>query len=271
MSLDSDLLASLANSGYMVHEGAIMWFEAEPGVTSKGVLKRPFVFRCGPIETFRTGRTYEHNEFMTLNAGQHSRPTGEMLKTWTINTVLEDMNMPYSTFDDISPNMLSDLAWLSQTLRGGSPFRFKFGHEWIGGWEVDEVVTMRGLDSEERAGELHSRYIELTLTEYEGADLVGRLKGRHKYNLPLTVTLTERGGKVIVSGTGAWKPGDISLAGLSKHFYGSVSHWAFIAKANPTIRGFSANRSITMGLKASSRKSLKITIPAFTGKRPGPG
>lgn len=179
------------------------------GLTSKKIMlsgsgqQRSFRFQMPPTESFARGMSYSHTDYDTLRLGTHSQPGGPGLQSVSFSTLFVDHDPSYAVWPNTQKfaetdsssgfNTLRDEYWnvlnmteqLEEIMNSGTPVRLYAGQPtlWQGGggesgWDVNMPVTLRGLNVEERAGELDARYVDVEFVEYRELRLQRRRMGK---------------------------------------------------------------------------------------------
>jgi hypothetical protein len=219
--------------------------------TLAGVLAVPFYFQAGPIETFAFETAMEFSDYATISGHRFSRPVGEQLTTYTLDTMFTDYLMddvPHAlqgyvdklTRLGLNPQKLDAISThpffappedrlnqlrhiqaaktpLVLTMADSSIIRAPGGGQLAAGSTgaaLSVEVTLRSVRQEERAGEVDAIYVQCTFVGYH----VVQLK------------TAKRGGTKGSTATGDTKLTILRLdsprctvARLAKHYYGDAS------------------------------------------------
>lgn len=244
------------------------------GLTKKGLLDRRFMFQVPPLDQIEEGYGFNHQEFGTVGSGTFSRPTGRQLRTVSFNTMVVDFKPVWSLLDandetDWVPDPLKMKSDLVDICESGTPFQLAI-HQvaYDGQYDVRWPAKLTTLQVDQRAGELGTRYLNVTFSEFRDPTVQRKLKGAPRkgppkgtsagHKLPATVDL-------VGNGTGRWKGHifhDVTLASLARYFYGSPSRWRAIATRNGI--DISPNRPIWNGsnaLPSQLKNSRKLIVP----------
>src|SRR5205085_10994887 len=120
---------------------------------------------------------------------------------------------------------------LRQIMWSGTPFWLYVGMPKVrGDWDVKMLATLRGVSTEERAGEPDALYTEVQFTEYRQAKLTRKARGKGPREKKRTVVITHKGGDTRVRGLALKRAP--TLANIARVAYGSPSEWKSIASAN---------------------------------------
>lgn len=231
-----------------VGEGMRVLMRRIEGLTAKGLLRKPFLFQCPPTESIRIGYAYNHEEYQTVGSGTFSRPAGRQLYQVAFGTLLVDYKPRWSLLDPFDererfvPNPLLMRDELVEILESGTPFRLACHQAvyWHGKYDVNWPATLRSLNVDERAGEIGTRYLDVSFTEFRDPTVQRRAKGHARkgppkgggaagHRLPATVELRADGSG---RGGGHAFAGPVTMYSLARYFYGSPSRWRSIAQRN---------------------------------------
>ena len=257
------------NLGRILYQGGyIVRFSKQPGITRKGFLKQPFYFQLPPLEEVRYAAAAEHSDNNVLAGYQLSRPVARQLMQITFRCVFLDYIPTFAAFDHAGdpgkapkfPNN-GPADWVTQLRRlqrSLTPFHVSMGQpRLVGRWEIDGAYTLRQVDVVENAGEPDARYLDISLTEFDPAELDVRQKG------DLVVTVF-KDGKVRPL-VGIQKPP--TLAKVSRRVYGTTKHWDAIARASG-IKNWTANRDLRDYIrKKRGRDRIKLKCPPKRSER----
>ena len=236
--------------------GYIIRFSREPGITKKGVLqKRNFYFQLPPLEEVRYATAAEHTDYNVLSGDQLSRPSARQLMQITFRCVFLDYTPSFATFDLSAADNDDPLEWirtLRRIQRSLTPFHVCMGNTRLTNrWEVDGPCTLRQFDVVENAGEPDARYCDISLTQFNPAELDVDEKGDK-------IVIVYKDGRVRPL-TGIQKPP--TLAKISRRVYGTTKHWDAIAKASGH-KGWTANRDLRQLVrKKRGRDKIKLKCP----------
>lgn len=246
--------------------------------TKKGVLADPLNFQMPPLEEFAYTQSATHQDFDTLSRGQFSRRGARSLLTFEIRTLAVDYQPHWAAYHRDRPDAPHPQK-IAQVLKGlvllGTPIMF---HARSGYWEGSDLrlpVTLRSVQVAERAGEVDSRYFDLSFVEWREQELDRKNKGkkRPRHSLPTTVEIKPNG-SVQEIGEGGGQPqkipsrgGETSLQDLAAFFYGDPTFWRAISRDNG-IDDFAPTRSLAE-LKKKGKTVRKLRIPDLADPKTG--
>lgn len=241
--------------------------------TKKGVLKTPLNFQVAPLESFGFTQAANFTDFDTLSRGQFSRRGARALISFDIRTFVIDYQPSWVSWERSRPNaphpqkVTQLLKHLTQL---GTPMMFVARS---GFWEGNDLripVTLRSMAVEERAGEVDSRYFDLSFVEWREQELDRRKLGgkRERHSLPTTVVIHEDGSVSEVGDSKEKIPqhdGDFAtLHDLAQHYYGDPTVWRVIVLENG-IDNFPPGRSLK-DLEKGGKRVRKLRIPRLVEK-----
>lgn len=171
-----------------------------PSGTMRSILNA-LRFQCGPLDDLSFDSSYDHSDFMTIKAGEFSRPYGRKLRTLSLETLVVDsypdgtypswVNFEQEILDGGISEALLDICENGNTfyLAAGeishmSPFVAAVSGlptELAGsglvapgrdGTRVFMPATLRSVKVTEKAGEPDTTYLTLTFAEYRDPDTV---------------------------------------------------------------------------------------------------
>lgn len=222
----------------------------------------PFVFQCPPLEEFLEQFAYNHADFMTAYAGERSRPQGRQLETIQFDTLwLDDGSRNHAPDWAIVKKAVDPIAAKSRLkalLYSGKPI-WMLAHQ-MPVWHKYDLrmkVTLRSVTSMEKSGELDARYFGIQVREWRDSELQEKkLDGSDaKGGKPHGADARERVlGRVLVATLPARED---SLYGLATEYYGSVTMWRSIAKANG-ITGVGPSESLKAHFANDRGKMIKL-------------
>lgn len=227
-------------------EGLVVQLEFIAGLTDAKLSSiLPFVFQVPPMNIFPINRSYPHNEYDTVAGEQRSRPGSIQLQTYQWDTLFTDQPYTWTLLhgDGFLPDPLSMLARLDEVGNAQTPVLLSARHHYLDAFEVYTAATLRSVNSEEHDGEPDARYVTVAFSEYKGTSINTNRLGGGSRNAHLPLTLVAKNIPV----------GRETLYALSTYYYGSVSLWRRIAKANGLTIAPSVNLH-TLG-------NRKLTIP----------
>lgn len=175
-------------------EGLRVELRAIPGVT-KHPNFFPFRFQCPPLETFRVDSAATANDYATVNHGIFTNMTGMELMTVSFDTLVTVAPAPWVVHPQYwNPNIAR--RRLRKIIQRQSPVRLV---AWKPGnrrkrhpkpiIELNMMVTMRSMGSEERSGEPLDKYFNVDFTQWR--DPVQRRRVQ-KRQWPIRHKLTKR-------------------------------------------------------------------------------
>lgn len=254
-------------------EGLRVAMRRIPGLTKKGLLRSAFLFQVPPLETISEQYAGTHQEFGTVGSGTFSRYQGKQLRQVGFSSMFVDYKPAWSLLDPgdekaWTPNPLLMRDQLINICEAGTPFMLLVH---LAGYnqkyDVVWPATLRSVKVDQRAGEIGTRYFDVSFSEYrdprvqrraKGAKRTGPPKGTSAHHLPATVTLTG-------DGRGHWNGHvfkAVTMSSLARHFYGSPSRWRAIAQRNNLdAAGTRPLWDSTHTLPPRLRHSKKIIVP----------
>lgn len=247
--------------------------------TKKGVLHKAFNFQCAPLEEFAWTQGGNHSEFETLARGQFSRRGGRALLTFDIRTLIVDYQPKWTSWHQArpnNPNPQEGAKLMRQLVNIGTPFYFYARSAYWGGADLRLPVTLRSVQSSERAGEPDARYLDLSFSEWREQELdrKGRGKKRHRHALPTTVEITDDGRAREVAhdddeqAKSVYQAGDkVTLQDLALNYYGDPTYWRAICRENG-ISDFPPTRGLQQ-LTKRGKRVRKLRIPDLADPKTG--
>lgn len=210
-------------------DGLRVAFHRIRGVTKEGVLgsdKRrtdiPFRFQCPPLDAFRNDSTVTGTDYTTIQNGVFTRMEDRELTTITFNTLFTIAPAPWI----VNPHMWDPkkaTKRLRKLLASKTAFRLVAWHPGPH-IELNMMVTLRSLGSEERAGEIDAKYTDLSLTQWR--DPIIRRRKRNVW--PIRHKLTKKD----------------TLSSLAKKYYRDASKANQIKVYTPDLRHWGNNTPI---------------------------
>lgn len=175
-------------------EGLRVELRAIPGVTTHPKFF-PFRFQCPPLETFRVDSAVSANDYSTIDRGIFTNMTGVELMTVSFDTLVTVAPAPWVVHPKYwNPNLAR--RRLRKIIQRRSPVRLV---AWKPGnkrkrhpkpiIELNMMVTMRSMGSEERSGEPLDKYFNVDFTQWR--DPVQRRRVQ-KRQWPIRHKLTKR-------------------------------------------------------------------------------
>ena len=249
--------------------------------TRKNVLNQPLNFQMPPLDEFAWNQAAEHQDFQTLANGQFSRSAGRSLLTFELRTLVVDYQPRWAAWHRARPNaphpqQVAQL--LKHIVQLGTPIMFTARS---GLWESPDLrlpVTLRSVQSSERAGEVDARYFDLSFVEWREQELDRKGKGkptkvRLRHSLPATVVIHDNG-TLSEAAESDGQPKKIptrakygTLSDLATFYYGDPSAWRSIVRENG-IEDFAPNRDLSE-LKKKGKKVRKLRIPDLADPKTG--
>jgi hypothetical protein len=200
-----------------------------PGLTARGILERPFLFQCPPLNEFPVQYGWDFIDFDTVGAGYRTRPGSSQLTSVSFDTLFVDEPV-YAHFainKSVPANPIELVAELRAIGDAKTPFQVVAGQPelWGVSYDVNMAATMRSLRSSEQAGERDARYVSVSFTEFPGvtpAAIAASVfqAGKQTDNSAVAVLDVNQLG----AGT--------TLRDLSQRYYGTTTLWTVIGKAS---------------------------------------
>ncbi len=226
------------------------------GLTAPGVLERPFLFQCTPINEFPVQSAWDYIDFDTVGDGYRSRPGSSQLVQVSFDTLfVDDPNMPFVVNKARPWNPLELVAELKAIGDARTPFQLIAGQPDLWGiyYDVNMVATLRSLRSSEQAGERDARYVTVSFYEFKGVTPAAISQAL------LSAGTNQNDSSAIAVLNVADLSSGTTLRDLSQRFYGTTTLWSVIAKAS----GISAPGSVDLvAWFASTPTPPKIVVPA---------
>lgn len=245
--------------------------------TQRGVLAKPFNFQVSPLEEFAWVQGANHGEFDTLSRGQFSRRGGRELLTLEMKTVAVDYQPRWASYVEKrpnAPNPQNAASLMRQLVNLGTPVMLVARSAYWDKADLRLPVTLRSVQSAERAGEPESRYLDLSFVEWreQQLDQKGRGKSRKRRALPTTVEIKSdgvawerpQGGQPQKIGSSTNKA---SFQDLAQFFYGDPAEWRTIERFNG-ISDFAPTRPLDE-LKKKGKTVRKLRIPDVADPKTG--
>jgi nucleoid-associated protein YgaU len=241
-----------ASQARMSGEGLVARFKPIKGVTPKGALDRS-IYLPAMLDTFTVDETAQHNEYDTLSGGHFSQPAmgnqnARQLRTTTPNAIIVDFDAPWLVATGQDPQEIR--RRLSEILRFKKavhmmvffhPSRHQISSE------LDMYCTFRDISTDVRNGELETRYLTITISEWRDPVVHRRSSStsrKHGISLPTTHKLTATD----------------TLSSLSFEYYGSYAFWREIRDANSISKRFGAHTKLVT-LPGRWKVGYKVKIP----------
>lgn len=232
------------------------------GLTPAGIFRKnkPFAFQCPPMNEFGESGAYDHQDYGTISAGEHTVSIGRQLRTVQFDTLFLDWepewSLTHSQVEDPdqtgrypAQKAIKDLCKIRDR---GKPFHL-LAHQsnWQTTLEVDYAATLRQVDWKVVAGETDAYYVTVSFKEFSTPDIQEFLVGRkHHPHLPASI---------VVAHIPASRK---TLAKLAKFYYGDPSKWSVIASRN-ALKHVGPN--VTLTVKNVHR--TRLTIPVLTKRK----
>ena len=132
-------------------------------MASGDTIPEDYTFQCAPLEEFAVETAFEHTDFMTVGAGEFSRPQGKKLRTVSFETLIVPDQPSWAAVDGDVPALSKALVTICQN---GLPFLLSVTES--GETLVEMYATMRTLRLTDKAGEPGTKYVSVAFTEYRG-------------------------------------------------------------------------------------------------------
>jgi hypothetical protein len=226
-----------------------------PGLTDQAVLQRPFIFQTSPLEELRRSDAFTYNDW-DGQSEQRDRPATRQLSSVSFRSLFIDTAERWTLFPDGGymdpPDAVSELRAIEDS---GTPFRLVIGQPalWRTPWLVF-AATLRSLDESELAGEVDSRYVDVTFVQHRQSVITTRkaTKGASGQSPHLPANLA-------ISDLPASRD---SLFELARFYYGEPSSGAaVIAASNPWLANWPRERSLKELSKTTLRSHPKVYLP----------
>lgn len=271
-----------------VGEGMLVTMYSLKGITAADVLKTPFYFQCPPIDDVTRSYAYDWQTYNTLRRGEMMQAAGRRLATISFGTLFVDQTYSwtfqrkYGSVPDPQnnlnyPNPQKMARELVQIMHSGTPFGLSVTHPKL--WKRADIhwatkhgnaAVLQSVDVSERAGELDTRYVNVSFQEYRDPKIrrraqegQGRDESRGR-DLPVTVVVHKDSTAGVRDGERDGDEGktfkDVTLRKLAKFYYGEQSLWRDLAKANG-IKNFSGDRPLGEYVKRRKEKQIKVKVP----------
>lgn len=232
------------------------------GLTPSGVFPKnhPFAFQCPPMNEFGESGAYNHADYETIAAGEHTTSLGRQLRTVSFETIFLDWEPEWSLVhtkvkDPDQTGRYPAQAAIKDLCRirdRGKPFHL-MAHQsnWQAKFEVDYAATLRQVDWKVVAGETDSYYVTVSFKEFSTPNIQEFLVGRNQHpRLPASLLVAKL------------PKNRNTLAKLAKFYYGDPSRWKVIAAKNGLAK-VPPNAVLTRKLVHKTR----ITVPVLTKRK----
>lgn len=260
-------------------EGFLIVLSAIPGLTSRAVLKREFVFQHPPLDDLTVDGAVSWADSETYGAGTVSRPGGRGLRSVQFSSLFLSYDfwswLPQRGDEAVQPiDPTRAVAELRAVMNARTPFQLDVFDVVSRGVEVQSVgqgrtrgpllrtelsmaATLRGVASSVRAGEPDARYFAAQFVEYQRAQIEVRRQRATKgtaesKRLPARLEIAKL------------PDSRDSLMELARYYYGDASRWRLIWRANPWLKGqgLGPRESMKTDLKKAVLKSHpRILVP----------
>lgn len=233
------------------------------GLTGPGVFpsNKPFAFQCPPMNEFGESGGYNHSDYETISAGEHTTPIGPQLRTVQFDTLFLDWEPEWALVHDAVRNEKDQFApfdaqkavkRLCQIRDHGKPFHL-IAHQTNAQarFEVDYAATLRQVDWKIVAGEVDAYYVTVSFKEFRTPDIQEFLVGsKHHPHVPASLIVKDL------------PTNRNTLVKLAKFYYGDPSRWKVIAARN-SMPLHAPNRVLTPKLVRKTR----IFVPRLTKRK----
>lgn len=142
----------------MSSTGAAVILRRLPG---KNTIPEDYTFQCAPLEEVAVEASFEHVDFMTVGAGEFSRPQGKKLRTVSFETLIVPDQPSWAS---TGGNVQALSKALVDICQNGLPFALTVteSRETL----IDMYATMRTLRLTDKAGEPGTKYVSVSFAEY---------------------------------------------------------------------------------------------------------
>lgn len=251
--------------------GMVVMMRKIVGVTPAGVLDKPFIFQVPPSSDFTISRPAGWDDYNTVGNKVRSRPDSNPLRQvsydslfladtpWWTHLDPDPVNYSARRTRGAVPNPIKMLQTLEQLIEHHVVFRLTARNPQF--WALADVnwwANIRELDSRETAGEPDSRYYSITFSEYRPTSVELRMIGSANSSGNGDDT---KGWTVQVSSLTA----GTTMYDLAKNYYGALTGWRLIAKANGFTIGPNAALS-TLG--GTTKVFIPRRVPATNTRKP---
>ncbi len=206
-----------------------------PGFTDPAALRAELLLQCSPTEDFGPSYTWSYTDYATVGSGMRSRPMSRELAVVTFSSLFVDTDYPWvhwkgTAGDPANPvHLAGELKTVGDAM---APFLLLAGQPALWGidYDVRMPATLRSFQPVERAGEPDSRYYTASFTEFRG---IPEAAWETAW-LAAAGAAGAGGGKTVLATVlvRSLPVGQRTLRQLAKHYYGQVTGWRAIAKAN---------------------------------------
>jgi hypothetical protein len=255
------------------HEEGLRVSLSRFNATKKGVLEDDLDFQVPPLEEFSWTQAASHQDFDTLSRGQFSRRGARSLLTFELRTMVLDYQPHWVAWRRARPNQPHPqrvAQLLKHLVQLGTPIMFHARSAYWEGPDLRLPVTLRSVTVAERAGEIETRYFDMSFVEWREQELDRKDKGkkRDRHALPTTVEIQASGVVVEADGGKIGSRTDAAtLQDLAQHFYGDPTYWRPIVRENG-IEGFAPSRPLNE-LKKNGKTIRKLRIPDLADPKTG--
>jgi hypothetical protein len=196
-------------------------------------LSRVLHFQMPPLDSFTIDAAADWEDYSTLRLGERSRPNGPRLRTYSFQTLFLEDEQTVSRFvqatnaSGVQPELATRQLML--VMEALLPLRLTVAERGLRP-EVDDVVTLRSVRAEHRAGEPGTRYVDVQFTRYEALD---QLFGGRQPPAAVTDGKSSSANPAELDSKGRCKvkPGE-SLRDVSVRLYGTSTQWKTLKKIN---------------------------------------
>jgi hypothetical protein len=238
--------------------GLVVRFSPIKGITPQGALSRK-LYLPATLDPFTVDEQSVHNEYDTISGGHFSQPAqgdqnARSFRTMSLDTITVDFDAPYLVAKGQDPLWVRERLYEILRFRKPVHMLVTFNPSRHLGSEFEGDITIREISKDVRNGELETRYLTLTISEWRDPSAARRsvnAGGSRKkgVSLPTTHQLTAKD----------------TLASLSQDFYGSYAFWRDIRDANGISKRFGQKTPI-VSLPGRFKVGYKLKIPALGAK-----
>lgn len=228
------------------------------GLTPNGVFRnnKPFAFQCPPMNEFGEGGGYNHQDYQTVGAGEHTSSVGRQLRTCQFDTIFMDSEPEFALAHDGSgrypaQRALKDLCAIRDH---GKPFHLIVHQSnFQGGYEIDYAATLRSVSW--HVSEPDAYYVTVAFTEFSTPDIQEFLAGSNvNPKLPASLPV-----KNLPSNRN-------TMAKMAKFYYGDPSKWRVIAAKNGLT-----NVAMNTTIRPEITARVRVTVPVLKQTRKSTG
>jgi hypothetical protein len=228
---------------------------------SRRMLRRPYYFQNPPLEEFSHGHGHESTTYMTIGRGEFSQRLGRRLITVSFRTLIVEWSR-FAIRQTWDVEALTDE--LIEISEKGYPFRLVATHSYSNRPELDIEAIMTDCTPSEVAGEIDTRYFDLSFREWRDpvVDRATKKKRSGGKHFPFTITLRKDGTYTVVGEKPGYfntKDEELTFAVIAKYAYGAPSRASVVARANGMTQ-WGLHTPLTQSRKY--KDGGKIVVPA---------